>query len=71
MGAHDCVDGGGAVRVAVVFREVGKTELSKGDRPERLGADSVVSAHAGGDNGRVGIDEGMAAVEAITEELAC
>jgi hypothetical protein len=71
MGTHDCVGGGGAVRVAVVFRDVGKTELSKGDKPVRLGADSVASAHAGWDNGRVGIDEGMVALEAITDELAC
>ncbi len=47
MGPHDCAGGGGTVRVAVVFREVGKAVLSKGVRPVRLVADSVESFHVG------------------------
>ena len=63
MGAHDCAGGGGAVRVAVVFRDVGKAVLSKGVRPVRLGADSVESFHVGWDSDTVGgIDDEMAVV---------
>ena len=59
--------------VAVVLRDVGKAVLSKGVRPERLGADSAASGHAGCDSGVVeGIDARMAAVGVITDgELAC
>jgi hypothetical protein len=61
------------VRVAVVLRDVGKAVLSKGARPERLGADSAASGHADWDSDIVeGIDARMAAVGVITGgELAC
>lgn len=47
--------------------------LSKGVRPERLGADSVASGHADWDKGMVeGIDARTGAVGAITGgELTC
>jgi len=60
------------MRVAVVFRDVGKVVLSKGVRPVRLGADSAVSFQVG-DNDKVGgIDAGMGAVGTIAATLlAC
>jgi hypothetical protein len=73
MGAHGCADGGGTVRVDVVFRDVGKAVLSKGVKPVRLGADSVESFHVGWESDTVGgMDGEMAVVGAITDaELAC
>lgn len=61
------------MRVAVVLRDVGKAVLSKGVKPERLGADSAASGHVDWDGGTVdGIDARKAGVGVITGgELAC
>lgn len=56
------------MRVAVVLRDVGKAVLSKGVKPERLGADSAASGHVDWDSGIVeGVDARMAAVGVITD----